>query len=190
MSKILARLRYPKLFLLILSIVFGFLIYFDQNNFHFHELINQSGYWGIFIGGMLLAHGFTMGPGVAILLILSRHYPLLNSSLLATFGAIIGNGLAYNLLRISYHQELAEISRLPFFIKLQGWTKRNTPQFVRNYILPVFAGIISATPLPDEFSVILIQNSNKISVTTFTIITALVSIFGVTLILLLGKMLT
>jgi len=61
MNKILARLRYPKLFLLILSIVFGFLIYFDQNNFHFHELINQSGYWGIFIGGILLAPS---SPGV------------------------------------------------------------------------------------------------------------------------------
>ena len=189
MNKLLARLRYPKLFLLTISFASGFLIYFDQNNFHFHELINNSGYLGIFLAGAFLAHGFTMGPAIAILLIISENEPLLITSLIATAGAIVGNGVAYNLLRISYHQELAELSRLPFFIKLQGWAIKNTPQFVRTYILPVFAGIISATPLPDEFSVVLVKASREISVTAFTVTTALVGIFGVTIILLIGKLL-
>lgn len=187
MKKIIARLRYPKLILLSLSIFIGFLIYFDQNNFHFHSLIYNSGYFGIFIAGALLAHGFTMGPAIAMLLIISENHPLLSTSLIATTGTIIGNAIAYNLLRISYHQELAELSRLPFFVRLQKWADKNTPEFVRTYVLPVFAGIISATPLPDEFSVVLIKASKKISITAFTIITAIVSIFGVTIILLIGK---
>ena len=189
MNKILSRLRYPKLFLLSLSIFFGFLIYFDQNNFHFHEMIYHFGYFSVFIGGMLLAHGFTIGPGIAILLIISPNFPLLPSALLATLGAIIGNALAYNLLRISYHQEIEELSKLSFFVNLQNWAQKHTPKFIRKYVLPIFAGIISATPLPDEFSVILIRGSEDISVTTFTIVTALVSIFGTTFILLIGKML-
>ena len=189
MKKILTRLRYPKLFLLILSIFFGFLVYFDQNDFHFHELIVSSGYVGVFLMGFFLAHGFTMGPAIAGLLIISTTAPLLPAATIATIGAIIGNGVFYNLLRISYHNELSELSRLPFFVKLQEWADNNTPQFVRSYVFPVFAGIISATPLPDEFSVILVKASKKISVTMFTIITAIVSIFGVTIILLIGKML-
>ncbi len=188
MQKILTRLRYPKLFLLSLSIFFGFLIYFDKNNFHFHEMIYQFGYFSIFIGGMLLAHGFTIGPGVAILLIISPNFPILPSALLATLGAIVGNALAYNLLRISYHQEIEELSKLSFFVNLQNWAQKHTPKFIRKYVLPIFAGIISATPLPDEFSVILIRGSEDISITTFTIVTALVSIFGTTFILLIGRM--
>ena len=187
LSKILIRLRYPKLILLTLSFFSGFLIYFDENNFHFHELIKNSGYFGTFLAGVFLSHGFTMGPAVATLLIISKNQPLWLASLIATVGAIIGNGIAYNLLRISYYEELSELSKLPFFQKLHHWTKKRTPQFIRIYLFPVFAGIISATPLPDEFSLLLIQESKKISVTTFTIITALVSIFGVTIILLIGK---
>jgi membrane protein YqaA with SNARE-associated domain len=189
MKKILTRLRYPKLFLLTLSIASGFLVYFDQNNFHFHEAIINSGYLGIFLAGFFLAHGFTMGPAIAALLIISKTETFLLTSIIATLGAIIGNGVFYNLLRISYHKELAELSRLYFFKKLQEWADQNTPQFVRTYILPVFAGIISATPLPDEFSVILVKASKEISATAFALTTALVGIFGVTIILLIGKFL-
>jgi membrane protein YqaA with SNARE-associated domain len=189
MQKILSRLRYPKLFLLFLSVLSGFLIYFDQNNFHFHELITKSGYIGIFLAGFFLAHGFTMGPAIAALLIISKTESLFPASLIATVGAIIGNSVFYSLLRVSYHRELAELSRLPFFTKLQKWANANTPQFVRAYFLPVFASIISATPLPDEFSVILVKASKEISATAFTIATAIVGIFGVTIILLLGRLL-
>ncbi len=189
MHKFLTRLRYPKLLLLTLSIFSGFLIYFDQNNFHFHEMIISSGYIGIFLSGFFLAQGFTMGPAIAALLIISQNDPLFPTAILATVGAIIGNSVFYSLLRISYHSELAELSRLPFFLKLQKWANDKTPQFIRVYILPVFASIISATPLPDEFSVILVQASKGISATAFTISTAIIGIFGVTIILLIGKLL-
>jgi membrane protein YqaA with SNARE-associated domain len=189
MQKILARLRYPKLFLLCMSALAGFLMYFDQNNFHFHEMIISAGYIGIFFAGFFLAHGFTMGPAIASLFIISQAEPLFPTAFIATIGAIIGNSTFYALLRISYHSELAELSRTPVFIKLQKWANRNTPQFVRAYILPVFAGIISATPLPDEFSVVLVKASKGISATAFTLATAIVGIFGVTIILMLGKLL-
>ena len=189
MQKILSRLRYPKLFLLFLSALAGFLVYFDQNNFDFHKLILESGYVGVFLAGFFLAHGFTMGPAIAALLIISKTETLFPASLIATTGAIIGNAVFYSLLRISYHSELAELSRLPLFIKLQEWANTNTPQFVRIYILPVFASIISATPLPDEFSVVLVKASREISATAFVLTTALVGIFGVTIILLIGKLL-
>ncbi len=191
MNKILLRLRYPKLILLGVSFLLGFLIYFDQNNFHFHTLIDKAGYWGIFLAGAFLSHGFTLGPGIAALLIVAQETgrPFWLVSLIATLGAIIGNGITYNLLRISYHQELEELSRLPFFKRLQEWSERHTPNLIKKYLFPVFAGIISATPLPDEFSILLIKASQGVSITAFTIITALVSIFGVTVILLLGRIL-
>lgn len=188
-KKIIPRFRYPKLILLLISAIAGFLIYFDQNNFHFHLLIEHSGYVGIFIAGALLSHGFTLGPGIAILLVISKNEPLLITSLIATTGAIIGNGISYNLLRISYHQELSELSKLRFFTVLHDWALRTTPRFVRRYLFPVFAGLISATPLPDEFSVVLIKASEKVSITIFTLATGIIGIFGVTIILLIGKIL-
>ncbi len=187
MQKILTRLRYPKLFLLCMSALVGFLVYFDQNNFHFHKIITDSGYIGIFLAGFFLAHGFTMGPAIATLLIISQTESLLVASVIATVGTVIGSGVFYNLLRISYHSELAELSRMPFFVKLQQWAKKNTPRFVRIHLFPIFAGIISATPLPDEFSVVLIKESEGVSIITFTVVTGIMGIFGVTIVLLIGK---
>ncbi len=187
MKNILNRLRYPKLLLLLISILTGFLIYFDQNNFHFHKVIHQAGILGVFLSGVFLAHGFTMAPATASLLIISKTQPVWPTALIATVGAILGNWLSYYALRISYYQELSELSKLSFFIELQKIVLQKTPRIFRNYFLPVFAGIISATPLPDEFSILLIKNSDKISVPIFTFITAVFSIFGVTIILIFGK---
>lgn len=185
--KIALKLRYPKLILLAVSIFAGYLIYTDQNNFHFHDFFENIGPFGIFCCGLLFAHGFTAGPAIAGLLLIGKTHPFLMSGVLATAGTLIGNVIVYQKLRISYHEEFDSLSQHPLFKWMVNFLDKVTPQFVRRYILPAFAGILTATPLPDEFSVALVHASKGMSVTVFTFVSFVFSAFGVFIILFIGK---
>jgi hypothetical protein len=185
--KFLTKLRYPKLLLLGISIFAGYLIYTDQNNFHFHRLIGNYEFFAAFIAGIFFAHGFTMGPAIAILLLLAPQLPLLETGLYASAGALIGNFVIFKTLRISYDEEISDLSQHSFFQKLTKFLDRITPLFVRRYILPAFAGMLSATPLPDEFTAALVHASRDMSFSVFTFVAFFFNIFGIFILLAIGK---
>ncbi len=187
--KFLTKLRYPKLLLLGVSIFAGYLIYTDQNNFHFHHIIDNYAFLAAFIAGIFFAHGFTMGPSVAILLLLAPQLPLLETGLYASAGALLGNLIIFKTLRISYDEEISDLSQHSFFQKLTRRLDRFTPLFVRRYILPAFAGMLSATPLPDEFTAALVHASRDMSFSIFTFVAFFFNIFGIFILLAIGKML-
>ncbi len=189
LKQIAVKLRYPKLLLLIASIFLGYLIYKDGNNFYFHDTLETLGYLGTFLAGMMFAHGFTLGPAVAILLINAGNQNLITAGIIAGLGAILGNVLIYKSMRVSYDEEIHNISKHPLYQWLTEQTDRITPRFVKSYLFPVFAGMISATPLPDEFSATLIHASRGMSFTIFSAVTFFFNVFGIFIILLIGKML-
>ncbi len=186
-KKIFLKLRYPKLFLLAISIYVGFLIYQNSPIFAFRPLLKELNYGGTFLGGIGLAHGFTLGPAVSILLINSPHQNIFLASLVALSGAIIGNYLTFFFLRITYTDEIERLANSTFYLFIRKKIGKLIPPFVRSHILPIFAGLINATPLPDEFSAALIQYSQNISYFTFISATFFFNIFGISLILLLGR---
>jgi membrane protein YqaA with SNARE-associated domain len=189
MNKEILPILYSKLSLLICSIILGIVIYCLPENSLPQQLIKQSDYWGTFLAGAFLTHSFTLSPAIAVLLILSKEQSFWLSSLIATTGMIIGNVISYNLFRLSYHKELFTIGQQPLIKKIRFYTKKYTPRFIKIYILPILAAIISVTPLPDELAILLIQDSEKVSITLFTTVTTLMTVFGATLIILIGKLL-
>lgn len=188
-KKFLVRIKYPKLILLCGSLIIGYLIYTDENNFHLHYLIEKSGYFGDFIAGIFLTYGFTAGPAGAILLISSKMHNILLTAFYATIGSIIGNVLVFKILRISIENELNILSKNRFYLWLKSKVKNRTPLFVRRYILPALAGFISALPLPDEFAVALLSWSKDISYGVFNFFAVTFSVFGILILLLIGRML-
>jgi hypothetical protein len=187
LRKFTLKIRYPKMILLAVSIFAGYLIYTDENNFHFHALIDRFGYLSIFVAGLFFAHGFTLGPSIAALLLIGEKEPLLMSALVATAGALIGNGIVHQHIRISFEEEYDDIANRQLFIWAKKSLSHHTPAFVRKYIFPAFAGILVSTPLPDEFSAALVHASKNMSVTVFSFVSFIFSAFGVSIILALGK---
>ncbi|MEA2006634.1 MAG: hypothetical protein U9O20_00520 [Patescibacteria group bacterium] len=188
LKRIAFRIKYPKLLLLTVSIFLGYLIFKDENNFHFHAVLDRLGYVGTFLAGMFFSHGFTTGPAVATLLLISEKQNFFVSGVIATVGSLFGNYFIFKTLKISFEKEVYDISSHPLYKWVIGILDRFTPMFVRSYVLPVFAGIISATPLPDEFSAALVHASKNMSYPIFATVSFIFNAFGIFIIMLIGRM--
>jgi len=186
---LLRKIKYPKLILLILSIFIGYLIYMDGNNFYFHQIIYKLGYFGTFIAGFFFVYGFTTSSSIAILLVISPMQNFWLTGCTAFIGAFIGNILVFRAMRISVAGELNELSQNKLLKTLIEFLERHTPLFVRSHILPALAGFIAATPLPDELAVALVSWSKDISINTFVFFAFTFNVFGIFLILWIGKIL-
>ena len=189
-KNIIRKIKYPKLILLILSFVIGYLTYKDNNDFHFHMIIERLGYFGTFLAGLIFVYGFTAAPAIAILLILSETQNFWAAGIVATLGVLIGNFLVFKILKISIENELDDLAKNRYFRWFINKMEGHVPHFVQAYILPALAGFIAATPLPDEFAVALVSKSKDISLTIFSIFAFTFSTFGVFIILLIGKMIS
>ncbi len=188
-KKIIPNLRYPKLLLFTTSLLLGCFIYVDGNNYQFHSFVDNFSFCGIFITGLLFSHGLTAGPAIATLLIIGETHAFLSSGIFATAGAIIGNAIVYQKLRLSYEDEFRDLSKCVFFKQTASVLNKITPNFVRKYVLPAFAGFLTATPFPDEFSTTLVRASKDMSVMVFATIFFVFSAFGIFIILGIGGLL-
>jgi hypothetical protein len=186
-ERLLIRIKYPKLLLFAFSILVGILIYTDENNFHFHLLIEKFGFFATFLAGVFFSHGLTVGPAIATLLLIGNDQPLVTTGLIAIAGSIVGNFLIFEYLRVSYAEEIDHASETKLFLWIVRQLNRFTPNFVRKYMLPVFAGIASALPFPDEFAMALVHASKDFSFRTFSIVSFVFNVFGIFIILWLGK---
>ncbi|MFO7807125.1 MAG: hypothetical protein R6V40_01730 [Candidatus Moraniibacteriota bacterium] len=188
LKRLIPKIKYPKLLLLVISIFVGYLIYKDENNFHFHATIEYLGYFGTFLSGLFFVYGFTTGPAVASLLVISDIQNFWLAGAAATAGVIVGNFIVFRALKISIANELDDLSRN----KLMRWaiekTKKLTPSFARVYVFPAMAGFIAATPLPDELAVALLSWSKDMSLVTFSTVAFTFNTFGIFIILLIGRM--
>lgn len=58
---------------------------------------------------------------------------------------------------------------------------------IKNYLLFVFAGLVIASPLPDELGVSMLAGLTRIKVRVLAIISFVMNSFGIFIILLIGK---
>lgn len=186
-KKLLLKIKYPKLLLLALSFYIGYLIYVDRNNFYFHDQFARLDYFGTFLAGMMLSLGFTFAPGTAILLLAAKTQHLFLSWLAGSLGTLVGSYFVFGMFRISFENEISNISKNRLLHVLSEAIENHLPNFVGKYVLPFFAGIIVSTPLPDEFGVSIIAASRGISLTIFSAVSFFFSAFGIFIILLVGK---
>ena len=187
LKKIILKIKYPKIILLVLSIFIGYLIYKDENNFYFHAFLQKFNLFGVFVCGFFMVYGFTAGPAVASLLIASKMFPFWPTAIIALFGATCGSFVVFKTLKISIENELEDLAKNSFYLWLKEKISGHIPDFVYRYILPAIAGFVSATPLPDEIVAILISKSKNISLPVFTFFAFIFNVFGIFIVLFIGK---
>lgn len=184
---LLRKIKYPKLVLLVLSIFIGYLVYKDGNNFHFHDILIKFDYIATFVAGFFFVYGFTTSISIASLLILSPIQNFWLAGFIAMLGAIVGNFFVFRFMRISIAGELNYLSKNKLLKIIIVKLEKYTPFFIRSYVLPAFAGFIAATPLPDELAVALLSWSRNISITIFSFMTFTFNVFGIFIIIWLGR---
>jgi len=188
-KKIVTKIRYPKLYLLLISIFMGILIYNDDNNFHFHAILDKLGYLGTFLAGMFFVYGFTVGPAIAVLFLAAQNQNLFWAGIAGSAGALMGSFVVFQALKISYEEEVQRLTQNTLFKKFYHFFEKYFPDFARKYFLPILAGIFSATPLPDEFTAALVYASRGISFPLFSSVAFIFNTFGIFILLAIGRIL-
>ena len=177
-------IKYPKFLLLFITFLIAYLLFYERTNTPFHNFIISWGYAGTFIAGILFAYGFTAAPATAILLILAKEQNIFLAGFIGGFGALIGDLIIFNFVRYSLDDEIKKLSKE----KIISYISHKTPNSIKRYLIPVIAGFIIASPLPDEIGVSLLAASKTISIKIFSVISYLLNTAGIFVILAIGNM--
>ena len=141
------------------------------------------GYFGTFLAGILFAYGFTAAPATTILLILAKEQNIFLAGFIGGFGALIGDLIIFNFIRYSLADEIKRLSKERIVL----YVNHKTPNLFKKYLIPVIAGFVIASPLPDEIGVSLLAASRTISIKIFSVISYLLNTVGIFVILFIGQ---
>ena len=175
--------KYPKFLLLFITFLIAYLLFYERNYQPFQDFIASLGYPGTFVAGMLFTYGFTAAPATAIFLILAQHQNIYIASLIGGLGALIGDLFIFSFIRSSFIDEIRKLSREKIVRHFNG----KSPSIIKKYFLPVVAGFVIASPLPDEIGVAMLASSGLISTKVFSVISYLLNTAGIFALLYLGK---
>ena len=184
MDYVLLKLKYPKLLLLLLTFVAAYFLFKGRTFLPFHNLLLSMGYLGTFLAGILFVYGFTAAPATAILLIVAKEQNIILAGFIAGVGALFGDLIIFKFIRHSFADELEKLRKEKIVMHLN----HKTPALLRKYFVPVLAGFIIASPLPDEIGVSLLAASRQISVELFSLVSYLLNTAGIFIILLIGSL--
>lgn len=98
-------------------------------------------------------------------------------------GALLGDLFIFNFIRHSFNDEVKKLYREKLII----YASHKTPGFLKRYLLPVAAGFIIASPLPDEIGVTMLAALKSISVKVFSVISYVLNTAGIFAILAIGS---
>ncbi|MCX8178714.1 MAG: hypothetical protein N3D75_02710 [Candidatus Aenigmarchaeota archaeon] len=187
MAKETNKIKYPKLTVLIFTIIVAVIIFYEGKNYDpFHDFIVSLGYIGTFIGGFFYAYGFTSAPATAVLLVLSKEQILVLATLVGGLGAVISDYLIFRFVRHSFMDEIDNIKNEKMIKTIIENGKRLFGK-KSNYVIPVIAGFLIASPLPTEIGVSLLASSKNINTQKFLIIAFILHSLGIFAILSIGN---
>ncbi len=181
-AKKLFGFKYPKLFLLILCIFLAYYIFSRPIVSDWMSQLNTLSYFGIFIGGLLIAFGFSAPFGVGIL-ITSQPESILLATLLAGAGAMISDMLIFKTIKFSFMNEFEELKKTKTIKKIKKIIHHNKHILIQHYLLYVFAGIMIATPLPDEIGVSMLAGLTTVKPSRLAVISFILHTIAISLIL-------
>jgi len=145
----------------------------------FLRSLSTYGYLGGFISGFLFTYGITTPFAIATLFILAENLNIWILTLIGTLGGLIGEYFIYE----SVKKEAGKS------IKIYKNKKIKLPEIKSKFlkkISPLIAGLIIATPIPDEFIAVLF-GIEKYKLKEFLLLTFIFKFIGILFITGLGK---
>jgi len=182
------KIKYPKLLLLILTIIIAVVVFYEGMNYDpFHDFLISLGYFGTFLGGVFYAYSFTAAPATAVLLVLATEQNLILAVLIGGFGAVLSDFLIFNFIRHSLFDEINKLGQEKFIKGIASNVRRFLGYYYRCVFI-VFAGFLIASPLPTEIGVTMIASMKDISTKEFMVIAYFLHSLGILVILTIGHL--
>lgn len=183
-----SKIKYPKLLLLMITILIAVVIFYGSKNYApFHNFLLSLGYAGTFLGGVFYAYGFTAAPATAVLLVLAKEQNLILAVLLGGFGAVLSDLLIFKFFRRFFTDEIDKLKKEKFVKYIEREEKILLGHYYK-HIFPALAGFLIASPLPTEIGVAMMASIKNLSVKKFLIIAFILHSLGILLILMIGNL--
>jgi len=180
--KALFGYKYPKLTLLLASMIFAYMVFSDPYMAGFLSRLNEMSYLGVFFGGLLFAFGFTSPFAVGIFLAINPPNIFL-AAIIGGIGALISDMAIFHIIKISFQKEFNRIKKHVVMRSFNSALEWTIGKKLKSYIAWIFAGIMIASPLPDEAGITILSGLTKIKPTTLAILSFALNTIGILVIL-------
>lgn len=190
--------KHHNLILLVVSVIIAYYILKFEPIISFMHGLNYLGYFASFILGMLFTYALTVVPATAVLYNLGQQFNPLLIAFIGAFGSVISDYLIFRFVRDKLTDEIKllskEINRLTKPISNLVFTeelsvilwKKISRSKIWKTLVPVIAGFIIASPLPDELGVA-IFGAAKYEPRKFLVISYVLNFIGIFVIATIGN---
>lgn len=174
------RIAYPKLALLCCSFVLAYALYAMGIFDILPGMLHGRGYISVFLAGILFSMGFTAPFGLFMLIEMSSEVHPFLGALVGGLGALLVDMTIFHVARFSLHDELRRLASKGFIrFAISLLYHERMPDRLRKYLVWSFAGIIIASPLPDEIGVTLLSGISTINARKLTLFCYVLDTIGV-----------
>ena len=181
--KRLFKFKYPKLFLLAGSIIIAYILFSNES---FVQSLHGIGniYIDTFIAGFFFTFGFTTAFSVGYFITLNTEKILL-LGLIGGLGALIGDMIIFYFVRTSLKDEFKQLNKTFLLKKTNLIINSMFNHRIKKYLIYSFAGLVIASPLPDELGITLMAGFSKIKPLKLFLISFTFNTLGIIVMLLI-----
>ncbi|MEK6927679.1 MAG: hypothetical protein AABX11_04565 [Nanoarchaeota archaeon] len=180
----LFKFKYPKITLLIVISIAAYFLFNLPEVSEFFLKLNGLSYLGIFIAGLLFSFGFTTPLAIGIFIV-SAPENILLAAIIGGFGAMLSDITIFKIIRFSFMDEFNRLEKTHPAKIINAEIKKEIPKKIRNYLLYFLAGLIIASPLPDEVGVTMLAGLSHIKTIYLAIIGLIFNTLGIFVMLLI-----
>jgi uncharacterized membrane protein YdjX (TVP38/TMEM64 family) len=198
--KRLKKWKYKNFFLFIVSLIIAYFILKNEENLSFLKNTTHLGYFSAFLAGVFFSSSLTVAPATALIYTLGSIFNPFILAFIGAFGSLLSDYLIFRFVKHRLideikllHEEINEFLKpvtKPFIpkdlrFKLYLWRRVIESRF--KWVIPVIAGFIIASPLPDEIGVALL-GAAKYETERFVIISYFLNFIGIFFIATMGSL--
>ncbi|MEM5853071.1 MAG: hypothetical protein QXG39_00515 [Candidatus Aenigmatarchaeota archaeon] len=196
----LKKWKYKNLTAFGLSILLAYFVVKSEVGYWIEENLGYLGYFSAFIAGMLFSFSLTTPPATALIFSLGRQFNPFLIALIGASGSVLSDYLIFKFFRDRLMDEIKllheevnnflankHLSRkVPKELRFRLWLWQKTAHSKFKWFVPVIAGFIIASPLPDEIGVALV-GAAKMNTRKFIPFSYLLNFLGIITIAGFGK---
>ncbi len=180
--------EYPKLIFICATFIGAFILlrlgYFDWLD-HLH---GSGGIFSLIIAGFFMSISFTAAFGLAAIIEMAPYTDPFIAAPAAAMGALLADFALFTFLRLSVEDEIQKLRESTAGKWIRSLLHHQSiSEQLREYILLSIAGLVIASPLPDELGVSMLSASHDVNPRRFAIFCYVVNTFGILLILLAAR---
>ena len=181
---ILAGYGYPKLTALFICIILAYFLFSNPSTQTYVSHLGSYGYLGVFIAGILFAFGFTAPFSVGFFISLNPANIWI-AGIIGGLGALMSDLIIFSTIKVSFEDEFKKLRNSKTFVRITRLIERSIKEKIRIYLMYAFAGILIASPLPDEAGVTMLAGLTKISAKSLALISFILNTLGILILLTL-----